>query len=89
MPIENKKDKERMGVVSTEGSPEVERQIAETEELLRNTRALLDHLADGEGETRRHINELKESLEKDLRRLETERREREGRDGAGNLSRPK
>ena len=46
-----------------------ERQIEETKVLLRDTRALLEQIADGEDQTRRHIEELKISLEADLRRL--------------------
>ena len=72
---ENKKDQEEMGVSIQSGNPETERQIEETKVLLRDTRALLDQIADGEDKTRRHIEELKDSLEEDLRRLKADDRE--------------
>ena len=81
MSSENKKDPERIGVTAPGDGTETERRAAETEELLRNTRSLLDLIPDGDKNTRRHIEELKESLEADLRRIEGEGHEREG---AGN-----
>jgi len=73
MSSQNKKDQQRMGVLVPDGSPDTERQIEETQALLRDTRALLDKITHGNDKTRRHIEELKESLEDDLRRLESER----------------
>ena len=81
MSSENKEDPERIEVSAPGDSPETERRAAETAELLRNTRALLDLIPDGDKNTRRHIEELKESLEAELRRMEGEGHER---DGAGN-----
>ena len=75
MSSENKKDPEWIRVSAPGDSPETERQIEETKVLLRDTRALLDQIADGEHQTRLHIEELKESLEEDLRRLKAEDRE--------------
>ena len=75
MSSENKKDPVRIRVSAPGDSPETERQIEETKVLLRDTRALLDQIADGEHQTRLHIEELKESLEEDLRRLKAEDRE--------------
>ena len=70
-----------MGLFVPDGSPETERQIEETKVLVRDTRALLDHIADGEDKTRHHIEELKRSLDEDLRRLKGERRDSERKEG--------
>lgn len=66
-----------MGVFTPERSPQIEQLIEETELAITNTRSFLDKLYDGEEKTRHYIENLKSSLENDLRRLERDRRERE------------
>ena len=77
MSAENKTVGDRMGVFTPERSPQIEQLIEETELAITNTRSFLDKLYDGEEKTRHYIENLKSSLENDLRRLERDRRERE------------
>ena len=77
MSAENKTDRDHMGVFTPERSPQIEHLIEETELAITNTRSFLDKLYDGEEKTRHYIENLKSSLENDLRRLERDRRERE------------
>lgn len=80
MSNENQNDQDKMGVFTPNGSPQIERLIEETERAITNTRSFLEKLHDSEDKTRQYVETLTASLENDLRRLERDRREREGQE---------
>ena len=77
MTSSNEKDRGRSRRFGPGGGPESDQLVEETERLLANTRAFLDSLEQGEEATRKYVEEVKESLENDLRRLKRDRRERD------------
>ena len=75
---ENQQNKDRMRQFAPRRSGSIDNLIDETEQQIANTKLFLERLQQGEEETRRYIEELKSSLENDLRRLERTRRKRDG-----------
>ena len=75
MSTQSRKHRELQGRFAPDGSPQNDRLIKETEELLINTSKFLEHLQASEEDTRKYVEELKENLENDLRRLRRDRRD--------------
>ena len=73
MSEENEKDRDQMRRFTPGRGRELENHLESTEAMLAHTRAFLNHLAESEEESRRYVEQLKESLENDHRRLEKER----------------
>ena len=75
MPQENEKDKNKMGVFAPRRSSDVDRRIEEAEAMLRNTEAFLSGLRESDEKTRKYIEEISESLERDVQRLRSRKEE--------------
>ena len=73
MATENHQNKDRMRMFAPNRSEDIERLIEETERQISNTKKFLECLHHGEEKTRRYIEEVKTTFEKDLRRFERNR----------------
>ena len=78
MPLD---EKDEEGTSARDQRLETERMIEETRRMLENTCAFLKCIREGEDAANQYVQQLKGTLENDLRRLERDRMERERRDG--------
>ena len=73
MTSRNEKDRGRSKLFVPDGSAETDRLIEETQQLLVNTKIFLERLQESEDATRKYVENLRETLENDLRRLKRKR----------------
>ena len=76
MSHENEKDKNRIGLLTSGRSSDVDRSIQETTEMLENTRAFLEGLRGSDEKTKEYVKELSETLERDVQRLRARKEEK-------------
>ncbi len=72
MSTENKRDREKMRLLTQSRSEDIDRRIAETRERLEYSRRFFEGLSDSERPTRDYVTQLVSSLEQKIDRLSRE-----------------